>query len=69
MGVEKETIIQNQLVFDRKILRKIFGPTKENQILRVKTNEEIDKLIFISVALRPNAGHGLLILQVFIDRT
>jgi hypothetical protein len=33
------------LVFERKILRRIFGPTKENQILRVKTNEELDKLI------------------------
>ena len=28
-----------------KILRRIFGPTKENQIWRVKTNEELDKLI------------------------
>jgi hypothetical protein len=27
------------------ILRRIFGPTKENQIGRVKTNEELDKLI------------------------
>jgi hypothetical protein len=28
-----------------KILRRIFGPTKENQIWRGKTNEELDKLI------------------------
>ena len=41
----KETIIQKLLVFERKILRRIFGPTKENQIWRVKTNEELDKLI------------------------
>ena len=27
------------------ILRRIFGPTKENQIWRIKTNEELDKLI------------------------
>jgi hypothetical protein len=27
------------------IPRRIFGPTKENQIWRVKTNEELDKLI------------------------
>jgi hypothetical protein len=27
------------------ILRRIFGPTKENQIWRVKTSEELDKLI------------------------
>jgi hypothetical protein len=43
--VLKETIIQKLLVFERKILRRIFGPTKENQILRVKINEELDKLI------------------------
>jgi len=43
--VLKETIIQKLLVFERKILRRIFGPTKENQIWGVKTNEELDKLI------------------------
>jgi len=43
--VLKEVIIQKLLVFERKILRRIFGPTKENQIWRVKTNEELDKLI------------------------
>ena len=41
----KETIIQKLLVFERKILRRIFGPKKENQIWRIKTNEELDKLI------------------------
>jgi len=41
--VLKETI-QKLLVFERKILR-IFGPMKENQIWRIKTNEELDKLI------------------------
>ena len=43
--VLKETIIQKLLVVERNILRRIFGPTKENQIWRVKTNEELDKLI------------------------
>jgi hypothetical protein len=43
--VLKETIIQKLLVFERRILRRIFEPTKENQIWRVKTNEELDKLI------------------------
>ena len=43
--VLKATIIQKLLVFERKILRRIFGPTKESQIWRVKTNEELDKLI------------------------
>jgi len=33
------------LVFERKILRRIFGPKKGNQIWRIKTNEELDKLI------------------------
>ena len=33
-------------VFERKILRKIFGPTKEvNGIWRIKTNRELDELI------------------------
>ena len=30
---------------ERKILRRIFGPTKDNQIWRIKTKEELDKLI------------------------
>jgi hypothetical protein len=33
------------LAFERKILRRIFGPTKENQIWRVKNSEELNKLI------------------------
>jgi hypothetical protein len=33
------------MIFERKILRKIFGPTKElNGIWRIKTNEELDEL-------------------------
>jgi capsule polysaccharide modification protein KpsS len=43
--VLKETIIQKLLVFERKILRRIFGPTMENQIWRIKTIEELDRLI------------------------
>ena len=43
--VLKETIVQKLLVFGRTILRRIFGPTKENQICRIKTEEELDKLI------------------------
>ena len=43
--VLKETTIQKSLVFERKILRRIFGPMKENQTWRIKTNEELDKLI------------------------
>jgi len=43
--VLKETVIQKLLVFARKILIWIFGFTKENQIGRAKTKEELDKLI------------------------
>ena len=41
----KEIVIQKLLVFERKILRRIFGPTRENKIWRVKINEELDKQI------------------------
>jgi len=44
--VLKESIIQRLSVFERKILRKIFGPTKEdNGNWRIKTNIELDELI------------------------
>jgi len=33
------------MVFERKILRKIFDPTDENESWRIKTNQELDKLI------------------------
>jgi len=41
----KETITNRLMVFERKILRKIFGPTYENGSWRIKTNQELDKLI------------------------
>jgi len=31
--------------FEGKILRKIFGPTYENRSWRIKTNQELDKII------------------------
>ena len=38
--------MQRLSVSERKILRKIFGPTKEdNDIWRIKTNKELDELI------------------------
>jgi len=33
------------MVFERKTLRIIYGPTYENESWRIKTNEELDKLI------------------------
>jgi hypothetical protein len=44
--VLKETTKNKQMVFERKVLRKIFGPTKERDgAWRIKTNYELDKLI------------------------
>jgi len=44
--VLKESIIQKLSVFERKILRKIFGPTEGAKgIWRIKTNKELDELI------------------------
>jgi len=34
------------MVFERKVLRKIFGPTKERDgTLKIKTNDELDEFI------------------------
>jgi len=41
----KETITNRLMVFERKILRKTFGPTYENGSWRIKTNEELEKLM------------------------
>jgi hypothetical protein len=44
--VLKESIIQGLSVFERKILRKLSGTTKEdNGIWRIKTNKGLDELI------------------------
>jgi hypothetical protein len=44
--VLKETIKQKLLVFERKTLRRIFGPTKERDgTWRIKRNNELNKLI------------------------
>ena len=35
-----------QLVFERRVLRKIYGPTQDNDgAWRIKTNEELENLI------------------------
>ena len=41
----KETTINKLLVFERKILREIFGPNNESGIWRIKTNQELDEII------------------------
>jgi len=39
-------VLKETMVFERKVLRKIFGPTKERDVRwRIKTNDELDKLI------------------------
>jgi hypothetical protein len=44
--VLKEAMIKKLMIFERKILRRIFGPTKKkDQTWRIKTNEELDHLI------------------------
>ena len=41
----KETITNRLMVFERNVLRKTCGPTNENGIWRIKTNQELDKII------------------------
>jgi hypothetical protein len=42
----KETIKIKLMAFERKMLRRIFCPTKERDFTwRIKTNEELDELI------------------------
>ena len=44
--VLKETMKNKLMIFERKALRKIFGPTKERDgTWRIKTNDELDELI------------------------
>jgi hypothetical protein len=41
----KETTSHGLMVFERKILRKTFGPTYENGFWQIQTNQELDKII------------------------
>jgi hypothetical protein len=44
--VIKENSILKLVIFERKIIRRIFESTKKlNGLLRIKTDEELDKLI------------------------
>ena len=45
-GSSKKVLYKNSLVFERKILKEIFGPTKEaKSIWKIKTNKELAELI------------------------
>ena len=44
-SILKETVTNRLMVFERKILRKIFGPTYGSGSWRIKTNQELDKII------------------------
>jgi hypothetical protein len=41
----KETITHRLMVFERKMFRKMFGPTYEDGSWQIKTNQELDKMI------------------------
>jgi hypothetical protein len=44
--VTKETIENKLMVFERKVLRRMSGPTKERDVTwRIKTNDKLDELI------------------------
>jgi hypothetical protein len=44
--VLRESIINKLMEFEREVLRRIFGPTKEKDgTWRIKTNDELDELI------------------------
>jgi len=44
--VLKETVKSKLMVFERKVLREIFGPTTERDgMWRVKTKDEVDELM------------------------
>jgi hypothetical protein len=42
LTVEEERVLA---VFERKILRKIYGPVKENELRRIRRNDEVEDII------------------------
>jgi hypothetical protein len=67
--VLKESIIQRLLVLERKILRKIFGPTKEdNGTWRMKTNKELHELTFIVLMWRIGRAPNSIPIYSYIQR-
>ena len=43
--ISKGNIVTKLLVFERRMLRRIFGPNNENGTWRIKTNQELDEII------------------------
>jgi len=44
--VLKENVINKLMIFERRIMRKIFGPTRiDDGYWRIKTNEEFDEIL------------------------
>jgi len=44
--VLKETVINKLMIFERKIMRKIFGPTRtDGGYWRIKTSQEINEIL------------------------
>jgi hypothetical protein len=59
--MEEERVLA---VFERKILRKIYGPVKENELWRIRRNDELEDIIkgenivrFIKIQLIRWLGH------------
>jgi hypothetical protein len=44
MSAATESELQKLLIFERKILRKIYGPVKDQDSWRIRTNSELDTL-------------------------
>ena len=45
-GVHKENMINKLMIFERKIMRKIFGPTRSDDgYWRIKTDQEISDIL------------------------
>jgi hypothetical protein len=42
LTVEGERVLA---IFERKILRKIYGPVKENELWRIRRNDELEDII------------------------
>jgi hypothetical protein len=67
--VLKETIKNKLMVFEREVLRKIFGTTNERDgARRIKTNDELDKLIRHKNITNYIKAHGLAIYIEFQKR-